>query len=324
LHDLLKIRSRQKVVALFGEVLVDVFPDRKVLGGAPFNVACHLKAFGLYPLLITRTGNDEVRDKLLDTMARFGMDDRGVQSDLAHPSGQVIVHTDGHHGHSFEIMPDQAYDYIHAGLVHMITLAMRPKMLYFGTLAQRNTISRKALTALLRSSKSPRLLDLNLRQPWYDLPTIEKSLQRANVAKMNDGELAELAELLQVAGNSIEEQAAGIVNRFNLEQLLVTCGEQGAWQLSRDGKLVRASGQAMEQPMIDTVGAGDGFAAVLMLGMLSGWPIESTLTRANAFAAAICGIRGAIPPDQDFYTPFLEEWKICPPVTQKPKTLCTS
>ncbi len=322
MHDVLKIPSRQKVVALFGEVLVDVFPDRRVLGGAPFNVARHLKAFGLYPLLITRTGNDAIRDELLEAMARFGMDDRGVQNDLAHPSGQVAVHTEGH-GHRFEILPDRAYDYIHAGLVHMITLAVRPKMIYFGTLAQRCVISRKALTALLRSSKAPRFLDLNLRDPWYDLSTVERSLQRADIAKMNEDELLQVAALLQIPDNTIEEQAAALVHRFNLERLLVTCGEQGAWQLSGSGKLARASGQTMEQPMVDTVGAGDGFSAVLIFGMLSGWPIASILSRANAFAAAVCGIRGAIPPDQDFYAPFLEEWKKCPPDKSKTKTLCT-
>lgn len=323
MHDLLKTQSGQKVVALFGEVLVDVFPDRKVLGGAPFNVARHLRAFGLSPLLITRTGNDEIRDKLLETMARFGMDDRGVQNDSTHPSGQVIVHTEGH-GHRFEILPDQAYDYIHAGLVHMITLAMRPQMIYFGTLAQRDPTSRQALTALLRSSKSPRLLDLNLRQPWYDLPTVDKSLQWADIVKMNEDELSEVSALFQVAGNTLEEQAAALIHRFKLDRLLITCGEQGAWQLSRDGKLVHASAQAMQQPMVDSVGAGDGFAAVQILGMLSGWPVDATLTRANAFAAAVCGIRGAVPPDQDFYTPFLEEWKICPPEQQKSSTHYTS
>lgn len=323
MHDLLKTQPRQTVVALFGEVLVDVFPEHKILGGAPFNVARHLKAFGLHPLLITRTGNDEIRDKLLETMARFGMDDRGVQNDPTYPSGQVTVHIE-EQGHRFEILPNQAYDHIHAGLVHMITLAMRPEMIYFGTLAQRNATSRKALTALLRSSKSPRLLDLNLRQPWYDLPTVEKSLQRADIAKMNEDELVQVAAMLQAVGSTIEEQAAELVRRFKLEWLLVTCGEQGAWQLSRDGKVVRASGQIMEHPMVDSVGAGDGFAAVLIFGMLSGWPIATILSRANAFAAAVCGIRGAVPASQDFYTPFLEEWKKCPPVIPRTKTLCTS
>jgi fructokinase len=323
LHDVLKIPSRQKVVALFGEVLVDVFPDRKVLGGAPFNVARHLKAFGLYPLLITRTGSDAIRDELLETMARFGMDDRGVQNDVIHPSGQVAVHVEGR-SHRFEILPDQAYDHIHAGLVHMITLAVRPKMIYFGTLAQRSVTSRRALTALLRSSKSPRLLDINLRQPWYEKSTVEKSLQRADIAKMNEDELSEIATLLQLSGTTLEEQAVVLLRRFSLERLLVTCGEQGAWQLARDGKVVRASGQAMEQPLVDSVGAGDGFAAVLIFGMLSGWPVATILPRANAFAAAVCGIRGAVPTSQDFYTPFLEEWKKCPPAQPRTKILCTS
>ena len=323
MHDVLKIPSRQKVVVLFGEVLVDAFPDRKVLGGAPFNVARHLKAFGLYPLLITRTGNDAIREELLQSMAHFGMDDRGVQCDSVHASGKVAVHVKGT-SHRFEILPDRAYDHIHAGLAHMITLAVRPKMIYFGTLAQRGMTSRRALASVLRSSKAPRLLDLNLRQPWYDKSMIEKSLQRANIVKLNDFELTEVASLLRLSGKTPEELAGALMRRFSLERLLVTCGEQGAWQLSGSGKVIRASAHAMEQPLVDSVGAGDGFAAVLIFGMLSGWPVASVLSRANAFAAAICGIRGAVPPDQDFYTPFLEEWKTCPPQRSRTKIPSTS
>ncbi|MBI1424332.1 MAG: carbohydrate kinase [Gammaproteobacteria bacterium] len=314
---------KQKVVALFGEVLVDVFPDRKVLGGAPFNVARHLRAFGLHPLLITRTGTDEIRDELLATMDKFGMDARGVQSDLAHPSGEVTVHIKGHE-HQFEILPDRAYDYIHAGLAHMIALAVRPQLIYFGTLAQRGVISRRALTALLRSSKAPRLLDINLRKPWYDLPTVERSLQRADIVKLNEDELLLLASLLRLTGKTLEEQAAMLLRQFNLESILVTRGEKGAWQLARDSKVIHAAGEKMETPVVDSVGAGDGFTAVLILGMLSDWSMASTLSRANSFAAAICGIRGAIPASQDFYLPFLEEWKKCQPLRPKAQTLCTS
>jgi len=289
LPRLLDFPSRQKVVALFGEVLVDVFPDRKVLGGAPFNVSRHLRAFGLYPLLITRTGNDEIRDQLLAAMEKYGMDIGGVQNDPNHPSGQVTVHIKGNQ-HKFEILPNQAYDYIHAGMAHMVTLAARPQLIYFGTLAQRGMTSRRALTALLRSCRSPRLLDLNLRQPWYDLPTIEKSIRRADIAKMNEEELAEVAKILHLPGKSAEEHAASLISKFKLERLLVTCGKRGAWQLSKENKIVQTAGQEIIQPIIDSVGAGDGFAAVLILGILSKWPIELTLSRANTFAAAICGI----------------------------------
>lgn len=319
---LLKTSAKRKVVALFGEVLVDVFPDRKVMGGAPFNVARHLQAFGLHPVLITRTGNDEMREQLLAAMQRYGMDARGVQCDTAYPSGQVSVHMNGNQ-HRFEILPEQAYDYIHAGLTHMVALAVQPQLIYFGTLAQRSMTSRQALTALIRTGKAPRLLDINLRKPWYDLRTIERSLLRADIVKMNDDELSEVAASLCLPGKSPEEQGAALIRKFRLQQLLVTCGAQGAWQLDKDGGTARAESQGQLQ-IVDTVGAGDGFAAVLILGTLRNWPIGLTLSRANAFAAALCGIRGATPNDENFYDHILEDWKKCQPLEPRAKILYTS
>ncbi len=300
-------RNRPTVI-LFGEVLADVFRDRKVLGGAPFNVARHLQAFGLHPVLISRTGNDELRNELLAAMAAAGMDDRGIQLDVSRPTGRVLVHQ-AQDGHRFEILPEQAYDYIHAGLTHMITLAMRPQLVYFGTLVQRNVVSSRALTALVRSSNAPRLLDVNLREPWYDAAIIERSLQRANLAKVNQQELDILASLFRLSGKTEAKKAAALVKRFALDNILVTCGEQGAWQLDKQGKAVHVEGSKFTRPLVDTVGAGDGFSAVFILGILRGWPVRLTLLRANAFAAALCGIRGAIPDAADFYQPFIAEWK---------------
>jgi fructokinase len=323
LANTLVSRAKHKVVALFGEVLVDVFPDSKVLGGAPFNVARHLRAFGLHPLLITRTGNDEIREQLLASMERFGMDASGVQCDASRPSGQVKVRIQGNK-HEFEILQNQAYDYIHAGMAHMIALAARPELIYFGTLAQRNTTSRRALASLFRSTKSRRLLDINLRKPWYDLPIVEKSLLRADIVKMNEDELTEVSTMLRLSGKTPEESSTNLVKRFKLEQLLVTCGEQGAWLLSKNGKITYSEGQVTEKPMVDSVGAGDGFASVVILGLLNRWSAELTLSRANAFAAAICSIRGAIPSDQNFYYTFMEEWKGRTPSQSKAKTLYIS
>lgn len=109
-------------VILFGEVLIDAFPDRLVLGGAPFNVARHLRAFGLHPTLISRTGNDEYRNIVLAAMAYFGMETLGVQCDPTHPTGKVRVHV-GKEGHRFEILPDQAYDFINPTITRMVTLS---------------------------------------------------------------------------------------------------------------------------------------------------------------------------------------------------------
>lgn len=296
-------------VILFGEVLFDVFPDQLVLGGAPFNVACHLQAFGLNPILITRTGNDELRDMLLAVMSRFGMETIGVQCDPKYPTGQVVVHL-ANEDHSFEILPNQAYDYIHPAITRMVSLSVHPEMIYFGTLAQRNKTSRRALNALLESTPAPRMLDINLRKPWYDLYTLKRSLTNADIVKVNAEELATLGGMLRLQGNDFRSIAEALLQHYRLNCLLVTLGANGAWMLNKDGTETNANSQASKTPITDTVGAGDAFSAVFIAGGLYGWPIDLTLIRANAFATAVCGLRGAIPEHPDFYTPFLNEWQL--------------
>lgn len=293
-------------VLLFGEVLLDAFPDRLVLGGAPFNVARHLRAFGLNPILISRTGNDEYRNIVLAAMAYFGMETVGVQCDPTHPTGKVRVHT-GKEGHRFEILPDQAYDFINPTITRMIALPAQADLVYFGTLAQRNKMSRRALSTLLRSTTAPRLLDLNLRKPWYDLPTLKRSLVHADILKVNEEELVTLSSLLKLPAEDERSAAETLMRQFGLECILVTYGEQGAWMLDKEGTEVDTPGTPA-QNLVDAVGAGDAFSAVFITGALSGWPVQQTLLRANAFAAAICGQPGAIPEHPDFYATFLREW----------------
>lgn len=304
------MRSNHKgSVILFGEVLADIFTDRSVLGGAPFNVARHLKAFGQNPLLITRLGHDDLADEVLDAMARLEMDPLGVQCGNNHPTGRVQVHMkEG--GHNFEILPEQAYDFIHPAIVRMTALSVHPKLVYFGTLVQRNEISRRALKTLLRSTRSAKFLDINLRAPWYEEKTIRQSLQFADIVKLNADELGILAEMLALSSGEPQGRAVELMDLFQLEQLVVTCGEDGAWHLNRKGKIVESAAKNRVTMLIDTVGAGDGFAAVCILGELLKWPVARTLERANGFAAAICGIRGAIPDHADFYKPFIHEWEI--------------
>ncbi|MBK9160981.1 MAG: carbohydrate kinase [Nitrosomonadales bacterium] len=303
------LASRGNTIVLFGEVLADIFPDRSVLGGAPFNVACHLKAFGQNPVLVTRLGNDALRDEVLHAMAHNGMRTLGVQRDKSHPTGRVLVHI-GEDGHRFEILPMQAYDFIHPAVVRMISLSVRPVMVYYGTLAQRHEISRRALKTLLRSTGAPKFLDINLRAPWYDRKTILQSLQYANIVKLNVDELEELSEMLELPEGDLPARAREFVKRFDIERLLVTCGEDGAWQIDRDGGKTESGAKGRTEKLVDTVGAGDGFASVCMMGELRRWPATLTLERANAFAASICGIRGAVPDHADFYKPFIKEWGI--------------
>ncbi|MCB5188922.1 carbohydrate kinase [Methylobacillus caricis] len=298
-----------QAVAIFGEVLADIFPDGSVLGGAPFNVARHLHAFGLHPVMITRIGHDELGQQLLDEMTRLGMDTAGVQADPIHPTGQVKVHVE-EDGHRFEILPTQAYDYINAGVTHMVTMSTKPDLVYFGTLAQRNMEARLALDNFLNYGTSPRFLDINLRDPWYDKHTVRRSLLRADIVKMNDDELGVLATMLRLPGKTALEHASAMIKRFNLDIVLVTVGAGGAWLMDQHGTVTEIKGTELPDALVDTVGAGDGFAAAYILGILKDWPKDITLQRANQFAAALCTVRGAAPKSSDFYLQFLKEWQI--------------
>jgi fructokinase len=163
---------------------------------------------------------------------------------------------------------------------------------------------------LLRATQAAKFLDINLRAPWYEKKTVRHALQFADTVKLNDAELGELAGMFGLRGRDAREQARGLMDQFDLEQLLVTCGDAGAWQMDRDGNQSEAGAKEAAIRLVDTVGAGDGFASVFILGTLCGWPIVKTLGRANAFAASICEIRGAVPEQMSFYEPFKEAWGV--------------
>jgi fructokinase len=317
----------QSVVA-FGEALVDQFRDRTVLGGAPFNVACHLGALGAHPVLMTRAGKDAPGEQLQQAMSERGLDRRGLQRDPARPTGRVKV-TETAAGPVFDILSDQAYDHIHAGLARMVGLLVHPAMVYFGTLAQRGE-SRRALRELLGAVDSHVFLDLNLTDPWVDADTLRWSLRQASVAKLNEAELTRVGHLLALDGATPEARAGVLVSDFGLERVVVTRGAAGAGARDPPGRLGKGwgpGGAAGAGPLdaagrIESVaglalpnlaaraGAGDGFAAVFILGTLRGWPLADRLARADAFARALCRIYGAVPATQDFYTPFIRDWKL--------------
>jgi fructokinase len=304
-----KKQHKKNTIILFGEVLADIFPDRTVLGGAPFNVARHLQAFGLHPVLITRLGDDALRDEVLNVMTETGMETLGIQCGKSHPTGRVQVSLEKglHH---FDILPDQAYDFIHPAVVRMISLSANPSLIYYGTLAQRNPISERALKSLIRSTDATKFLDINLREPWYNKKTIQQSMQYANIMKLNQEELQALAKMFKLTAADAPGQAKELQVKFDLEQILVTCGAAGAWHMNKSGRKIEVGIKNPVSNIKDTVGAGDGFAAVCILGSLRRWPIAKTLERANNFAAAICEIRGAVPDHADFYVPFTTAWEI--------------
>lgn len=293
-------------IAIFGEVLADIFPDQRVLGGAPFNVARHLQAFGLRPVLISRTGQDELRNKLLSEMTRLGMAISGIQCDKNHSTGQVQVVLQNN-GHRFDILSDQAYDHVCADTAQQTLADFPPHLAYLGTLALRSATSRAAARRFLQHCRCPVFLDINLRAPWYTASTIELALEAADFVKLNDTELASVAELLGLGGLASQDQAIALQQRFGLRQVLVTCGEHGSWLLDEDQRTWRAKPVELAEPVVDTVGAGDAYAAVFMLGLLRHWDTATTMQRASKVAAALCRVRGAAAPSAGFFLPFDHE-----------------
>lgn len=300
-------------VIVFGEALIDDLVTEQVVGGAPFNVARHLAAFGAAPTMVTRIGNDRNGAAIRDQFARFGMSQAALQFDDSAPTGRVLVErSDG--GHRFVIMPDQAYDQIDAGTMERALAGTHASVIYFGTLAQRAARSRAALHKLLDGWPARRYLDLNVREGVTERIVFE-SLHRADIVKVNEDELHELFRCfthrrpIPPAADSAEVRAscAILMRVFALEGMIVTLGERGAVYYGADGS-VAGSGAAAAVRVVDTVGAGDAFSAVFLLGQERGWPLETTLARANEFAAAVCTIAGAVPADTGFYAEWTGRW----------------
>jgi fructokinase len=264
-------------------------------------------------MLVTRLGKDETGYRLLNAIQATGLPIQGVQQDCLHPTGTVRIAVDADRGHRFEITPDQAWDFIHADMARLVGLMSRPQWVYFGTLAQR-AASRPALRALLQTTRANGFLDINLRDPWVRKDVLRWSLGKAHIAKMNEEELHRVARMMGLGSDDSRELAARLNNAFDIDQLLVTQGAAGAWLQSADGTRFRTratqpdTGAATE--VVDTVGAGDAFAAVFLLGQTQGWPIDQILDRAHHFAGQICRVRGAIPESADFYQPFIEAWHL--------------
>jgi fructokinase len=288
---------------VFGEVLYDNFPGgEQVLGGAPFNVAWHLQGFGLSPLLLTRIGSDAAGDAILDRMTAWGMDTAAVQHDAAHPTGivDITLHNDQPR---FHIVEAQAYDYIEQELAADVLKKENIGILYHGSLAARSEVSRRTLLWLRRRIALPAFVDINLRPPWWQPEEIAELLCDARWLKLNGDELQEILPGAPDAAGA----AGSLSSRYQLDGVIVTLGAQGALLL-HDRKRYDCAAAPVPH-LVDTVGAGDAFSAVVLLGLSRRWPVVRMMRRAAEFAAAICGQRGATVFDAGFYTGFIEQWE---------------
>ncbi len=293
---------RFKVVGI-GEILWDLLPDGRQMGGAPANFACHAAALGAEASLVSRVGCDEAGGELIRRLARFGVHTGGVEEDPAAPTGTVTVGIASDGQARFTIHEDVAWDRIVGETPGRLAMATA-NAVCFGTLAQRGRISHQSIPNLLKlvPAEALRIFDINLRQDFHTPDLIRESLGLANVLKVNEAELPRLVEMFGLQGDP-PAQVAGLARRFGLRVVAYTRGEQGS--------LLYSEGRWSEHPglptnVVDTVGAGDSFTAAMALGLLAGWPLDLVHRRAAEVAAFVCSRPGATPelPEQ-LRAPFL-------------------
>ena len=292
--------SKRAVPVIFGEVLFDCFPDgNSVLGGAPFNVAWHLQAFGLSPLVISSIGDDKLGTMVTTAMRDWGMNNAGLQHDPVHPTGSVdIVFNNGEP--QYTIVEHRAYDYIDASMLPPLPDNC---LLYHGSLALRNHASRQALSKLKAENTGTVFMDVNLRDPWWQKAFVLDLADDADWVKLNEDELARLGS----GTGTIESQAGEFMQAHKLTGLVVTLGASGAMALTDDGGFAQAA-PSRTLEVVDTVGAGDAFTSVLILGITQQWPLHETMQRAQHFASLMVGQQGATVHDHVFYRPVIADW----------------
>jgi len=294
---------------IFGEVLFDQFPDESsVLGGAPFNVAWHLQGFGLHPIFISRIGDDKLGKQVTKAMDEWGMDSSGLQIDAHHATGIVKVSIDDGQP-SFDIVADQAYDHIDLEASLNALDGSDYSLIYHGSLIARSDSSRLALAGVRQQIQLPCFVDLNLRPPWCDTNWIEQTLKLSQWIKLNDLELAGMRNQpgLESDSQSLKREACKLQQELGVKMLILTRGANGALLVDHAGRLVEAKPVPVAH-MADTVGAGDAFSAVMILGILRDWSKEACLSRASAFASSVCAMRGATGFDPTLYANHLAEW----------------
>jgi fructokinase len=280
-----------------GEILWDLLPSGKQLGGAPANFAFHARALGVRSRVISRVGQDSLGVEILQRLQALGLPVADIQVDPSAPTGTVSVELSAGGQPRFTIHENVAWDRL-ALQESALAAVAEADAISFGTLAQRRQPARNTIQALLAAARPSawRILDINLRQNYFSRKIIEASLRLANVVKCNDAELPVLAQLLGLDG-SVRRQIEGLARRHAQRVVCLTRGAQGS--------LLYAGGQWADdpsQPVVvkDTVGAGDAFTAALAVGLLAGKPLDAINRRANQVARYVCSCEGATPPLPEF------------------------
>ena len=275
-----------------GEVLWDLLPGGKQLGGAPANFAYHACALGGRGVVASCVGDDDLGREILAKLDALQVDRSAVATDGEHPTGTVSIDVDDQGRPNYTIHEGVAWDFIPAG-ADLLATAARADAMYFGSVAQRAPVSRRTIRRCLAAARGDclRIYDINLRQSYYSREIVDRTLALSDVLKLNEEELVVVAEMLSISGSQDDVQAE-LLRRYSLRLVVLTRGEGGSVIRSADRTSV-CPGQKVR--VVDTVGAGDAFTAAVAVGLLGGEDLDTVHRHAARVAAFVCTRAGATP-----------------------------
>lgn len=284
--------SKYNIVGL-GEILWDLLPEGKKPGGAPANFAYHANVLGNTGVIAGRIGDDENGREMLQFLQELNLTDQYLQIDPDHPTGTVDVKLDENGQPDYTITEDVAWDFLSC-TPEWENLAAQADAVCFGSLAQRSPVSRKAVRDFLEATgpDTLRIFDINLRQHYFSTELISESLDAADIVKLNNEELPQVAKMLLLDEGNNVVCSRQLIDRFDLELVCLTRGEKGS-MLVTDNNVFEHSGYKVR--VVDAVGAGDAFTAVLAHHYLRETPLERICEAANRYGSWVATQSGATP-----------------------------
>lgn len=281
------------IVIGIGEALWDLLPEGKKIGGAPANFAYHVSQFGLPSCVVSAVGNDPLGDEILDNFTSKGLN-RHIDP-VPYPTGTVGIEIDPDGIPQYDIKENVAWDNI-PWTPSLEELASKCRAVCFGSLAQRNVVSRTTIHRFLdtmpQTTDTLRVFDINLRQDFYTRDLLHESMNRCDILKINDEELVIVSRLFGYPGIGLEGKCRDLVKIYNLKMLILTCGVNGSYVFTPDKTFFRPT------PMVtvaDTVGAGDSFTAAFIASLLRGRSVSEAHATAVNTSAFVCSRKGAMP-----------------------------
>ena len=282
-----------QVIVGIGEALWDVLPEGKKLGGAPANFAYHVSQFGLESCIVSAVGDDALGQEIKDNFEEKKLNH--ILETVPYPTGTVQVEIDLNGVPQYEIKENVAWDNIQS-TPEVEALAKRTRALCYGSLAQRNEVSRATINrfidAMPKTEDTLIVFDVNLRQRFYTKEILDESMKRCNVLKINDEELVTISRMLGYPGTDLQSKCWILLGRYDLKMLILTCGVNGSYIFTSGNMSYLATPQV---EVADTVGAGDSFTATFTSSIIKGLPVAEAHRRAVEVSAFVCTQHGAMP-----------------------------